>query len=88
LRLRVRIRLAKAFGFDRDEVNEIVELVEGSTIRDAILRIAEKYRAELLREAVRSRQLVVLVNSVETDVDKPVSADGDVIEVLPVFAGG
>jgi len=88
LRLRVRIRLAKAFGFDRDEVEEFVELGEFSTIRDAILRIAEKYSAELLREAVRSRQLVVLVDGVETDVDKPVSADEATIEVLPVFAGG
>jgi len=88
LRLRVRIRLAKAFGFNRDEAEEIVELGEGSTIRDAILKIAEKYSAELLREAVRSRQLVVLVNGVEVDVDKPISADETTIEVLPVFAGG
>jgi len=88
LRLRVRIRLAKAFGFDRDEAEEVVELAKGSTIRDAILRIAEKYSAEPLREAVKSRQLVVLVNGAEVDVDEPVSADEATIEVLPVFAGG
>jgi len=88
LRLRVRIRLARAFGFDRDEVDETVELGEDSTIRDAILRIAEKYGVNLLREAVRSRQLVVLVDGVEIEVDKPVSADETTIEVLPVFAGG
>jgi len=88
LRLRVRIRLARAFGLNRDEAEEVVELGEGSTVRDAILRIAEKYSADLLREAVRSRQLVVLVDGLETDVDKPVSVDEAVIEVLPAFAGG
>lgn len=94
MRIKVRLMGVLRRGCGKDEVQ--VDLSEGSSLRDAILKLIENERA--LRDLILDPELkdprpntIILINGREMNVLgglKTEIKDGDEITIIPVVHGG